>query len=217
MPVFRSRDLSWPIRGQYSGHVICLSQSEASITWEGAESASCGLLGKTPSCPLPQRSRSLWAPAFRLCSRWGCVSGWCPGKLSSHVISLDQSEASIQVTWSVSTNQRPVLPAAFLEAISKSHRLLSSETGLKLIEAFLKMRIKNYFTFKVFWMYTWNSLSSLSRRDNCFPALILRILLLTLFFTECILMWCWSKSNWDLKLKMKWKGNDFVAQGFKWT
>ena len=27
-PVFRSRDLSGPIRGQYSGHVICLDQSE---------------------------------------------------------------------------------------------------------------------------------------------------------------------------------------------
>ena len=32
MPVFRSRDLSRPIRCQYSGHVICLDQSEVSIT-----------------------------------------------------------------------------------------------------------------------------------------------------------------------------------------
>ena len=32
--VFRSRDQSEPIRGQYSGHVISLDQSEASIlTW----------------------------------------------------------------------------------------------------------------------------------------------------------------------------------------
>ena len=33
-----------------------------------------------------------------------------------------------------------VVAAAFLEAISKSDRLFTSETGLKLIEAFLKMR-----------------------------------------------------------------------------
>ena len=32
-PVFRSRDLSQPITGQYSGHVICLDQWEASIVW----------------------------------------------------------------------------------------------------------------------------------------------------------------------------------------
>ena len=30
-PVFRSRDLSLPIRGQYSGQVICIDQWEASI------------------------------------------------------------------------------------------------------------------------------------------------------------------------------------------
>ena len=30
-PVFRSRDLSWPITGQYLGHVICIDQSQASI------------------------------------------------------------------------------------------------------------------------------------------------------------------------------------------
>ena len=30
-PLFRSRDQSRPIRGQYSGHVISLDQSEASI------------------------------------------------------------------------------------------------------------------------------------------------------------------------------------------
>ena len=28
-----NEDKSGPIRGQYSGHVICLDQSEASITW----------------------------------------------------------------------------------------------------------------------------------------------------------------------------------------
>ena len=33
-----------------------------------------------------------------------------------------------------------VVAAALLEAISKSDRLFTSETGLKLIEAFLKMR-----------------------------------------------------------------------------
>ena len=30
-PVFRSRDLYWPIRGRYSGHMICIDQSEATI------------------------------------------------------------------------------------------------------------------------------------------------------------------------------------------
>ena len=32
---FRSHDLHRPIRGQYSGYVISIDQSEASITWSG--------------------------------------------------------------------------------------------------------------------------------------------------------------------------------------
>ena len=31
-PEFRSRDLSGPIRGQYSGHMTCLDQSEANLS-----------------------------------------------------------------------------------------------------------------------------------------------------------------------------------------
>ena len=41
-----------------------------------------------------------------------------------------------------------VVAAAFLEAISKSDRLFTSETGLKLIEAFLKMRQIGFFNEK---------------------------------------------------------------------
>ena len=43
-----------------------------------------------------------------------------------------------------------VVAAAFLEAISKSDRLFTSETGLKLIEAFLKMRRTGITKKKVF-------------------------------------------------------------------
>ena len=49
------------------------------------------------------------------------------GQYSGPVICIDQSEARIQVTWSVWTNQRPVLPAS---PSSAPHSLWSPERGL---------------------------------------------------------------------------------------
>ena len=80
-----SCDHSRPIRGQYPGHVITLSQSEASIQVMWSVSTN-------------QR------PVSRSCDHSRPIRGQYPG----HVITLDQSEASIQVMWYLSTNQRPV-------------------------------------------------------------------------------------------------------------
>ena len=76
---------SKPFRGHYSGHMITLSQSEASnqVTW--SLSANQKLVSRSHDRSLSIRSQ-------------------CPG----HMITLSQSEDSIQVTWSLSTYQSTV-------------------------------------------------------------------------------------------------------------
>ena len=76
-PVSRSRDLYWPIRGEYYWPAW----------WH--------------------RSRCTWRASAAL-------SGWkyqpIRDQYPRHMTCIDQSEASIHVTWHVLTNERPVLP-----------------------------------------------------------------------------------------------------------
>ncbi len=98
--VFRSRDLYWPIRGQYSGHVTSIVQSETSIYLESLHGLLqprlklLNLLGQVPHLSIQTITNLQYQPIR--------------GQYSGHVISIDQSQASIQVTWLLVTNHRPV-------------------------------------------------------------------------------------------------------------
>ena len=112
--VFRSRDQYCPIRGQYSDHVTSIVQSQASIQIH----VTCfhqleaiiyleslhgllkprlellNLLGQVPHLGIKAVADLQYQPIRD--QYWG------------HVMSIDQSEISIEVTWSVLTNHRPV-------------------------------------------------------------------------------------------------------------
>ena len=59
-----------PIRGQYSGDVTCLDQSQASITWGGG-SVAWAWPGSQSLAPPPPRAGRCWTPARS--------SSWSPG------------------------------------------------------------------------------------------------------------------------------------------
>ena len=127
----RSRDLCWPITGQYSGHLIKLGQSEASIqvTWSDSTNQRPVLnivkifkdvmvkIWKSVSL----RSRGL---GFDPCT-WTWIESWqmqksvnITNELSQQTIQKTQNlwvrssvafiETSMKVMWPVLTNQRPV-------------------------------------------------------------------------------------------------------------
>ena len=113
----------WPIRGQYSGHVTWTDQSEASITWTVKVLLPATLGSSSRQYSPSWEVRTLLA--LRLPSGFQTMTSAPPWPLpsldtrpltnqrtvfsnSAQVISMDQSEASFQVTGSLSTNQRPV-------------------------------------------------------------------------------------------------------------
>ena len=89
----RSRDLCWPIRGQYYGHVTCINQSETSIQVLRSRDLYWSIRGQSSSIKITWPVLTNQRPVFR--SRDLC---W----------PIRGQYSSIKVTWPVLTNQRPV-------------------------------------------------------------------------------------------------------------
>ena len=90
-----NQDSDWPIRGLYGGHMTGIDPSEDFPYWQGVDVNVIFTL----------KMEEIRKTEAKM-NKWKCILHCYGLSLPSHSHICDQSEASIQVTWPVLTNQK---------------------------------------------------------------------------------------------------------------